>query len=455
MSRSADRFSSLYPDEHFDARREPQTYWHATGGAPPVAVDPLVDEARADVAIIGGGVTGLSAALHLARDHGLSVRLLEAGSIGFGASGRSGGFCCLGGARRDWTEIARRFGTGAAGRWFEAEKRAIALVEELAELHRIDLRRCGGGELILAHRPGRFGMLQAEAAAVAELFGEQWELLLPEELAERGIRVAGTHGALFIPYGFGLHPLRYVRGLARAAVEQGARIHEHSAVRAWEHDGGRHRLHTEGGSVSAERVLLATNGYTPEWLLPAAAGRLLPVLSAILVTRPLTLAEREAQGWTVPALLSDTRELLFYMRMLPDQRLLFGARGGLRGTEGEFERRIGWMQRQLHGFFPAWRHVGVEHAWWGLVAMARDGVPHLAPLPELPDAWFAGAYHGNGMAMGTWLGAVAAARLAGVRFDGPLPEFVERAPPRFPLPGMRLLYLALAQLWFGARDRWF
>ncbi len=455
MSSFAVAASPVHENDLHDPGRPPATYWHRRGGPLPVGVDPLSGDVGTDVAIVGGGVTGLSAALHLARDHGLSVRVLEAGAIGWGASGRNGGFCCLGGGGRGWREIWRRFGEAEARSWFAAQKEAVGLVADLARRHRIDLQRCGEGELLIAHRPGRRAELEAEALEVAELFGETWEILEPEELAEQGVRLEENHGALVIPYGFGLHPLRYLRGLARAAVEQGARVHERSPVVAWESDGRFHRLHTEAGTVRAARVLIATNGYTPETLLPELAGRPLPVPSCILVTRPLTLSERTAQGWTVPALLSDTRRLLFYMRLLPDDRLLFGARGGIAGTPEAFARRVAWMRQRLGERFPAWRHVTVDHAWWGYACLSRDRLPHLAEVSGRSGAWLALAYHGNGVAMGSWFGAAAAARLAGRGFDGPLPAFLSRPLPRFPLPRLRSAYLAAAYAWYGLRDRWF
>ncbi len=454
MSSFAATASPVHETELHDRRRPPLTYWHRRGGPLPVAVDPLAGDAAADVAIIGGGFTGLSAALHLARDHGLSVRVLEAGVIGWGASGRNGGFCCMGGDGRGWRGVWRRFGEAEARAWFAAQKAAIGMVAELAGRHRLDLQRCGEGELIVAHRPRRREALEREAREVAELFGESWEVLEPGELREQGVHLEENHGALVIPHGFGLHPLRYLRGLARAAVEQGARVHERSPVVAWETDGRRHRLHTATGTVRAARVLVATNGYTPENLVPELAGRVLPVLSCILVTRPLTLSERTAQGWTVPALVSDTRRLLFYMRLLPDHRLLFGARGGISGAPEAFERRVARLRQSFAARFPAWRHVTVDHAWWGFACLSRDRLPHLAPVPERPGAWLALAYHGNGVAMGSWLGAAAAARLAGRGFEGPLPAFLSRPLPRFPLPFLRPLYLAAAYAWYGFRDRW-
>ena len=136
------------------------------------------------------------------------------------------------------------------------------------------------------------------------------------------------------------------------------------------------------GTVTADRVLVATNGYTPEGLSPMLAGRVLPALSSILVTRPLTAAEQAAQGWTKPALVADTRQLLFYIRLLRDGRLLFGARGGTDASPAAFARQRAWMERRLGEKFPAWRGVGIDYAWWGLVCLASDRLPHLGWLDD-------------------------------------------------------------------------
>ncbi len=447
-------FTALYDPRHFDTAQPAPSLWQATGGPVPVAVDPLRADARVEVAVIGAGIAGLSTALHLAREAGIEVRVLEAGSVGWGASGRAAGFCTLGGSRLGWGALARRFGIEEARRSFVLQRHAVALVAELARLHRIDLKRSGEGEYVVAHRPGRMRELAEERALVRDRFGEDWPLLSRAELRARGIALEEAYGALFIPHAFGIHPLRYVRGLARAATEHGVRIHERSPVVAWERQQGWHRLITPGGSLWARRVVVAATGYLPERLWPSLEGRVLPALSCVLATRPLTASEREAQGWTEPALVADTRRLLFYMRLLGDGRVLFGARGGLSTSPTAFEERRRWLEARFRERFPAWRHVGIEFAWWGLVALARDGFAHLAEPADPPGVTLIGPFHGSGLAMATALGRLAALRLAGRREDPPPPAFLSRPLPAFPLPRLRLAYLALAYLGYGLRDRW-
>ena len=245
------------------------------------------------------------------------------------------------------------------------------------------------------------------------LFGERWPLWRKAEMEERLLRSPEAHGCLVVPHYFGLHPLRYVRGLAAAAVRRGAQVCAGTQVTAWQQTDGRHRLTTPFGTVTADRVLVATNGYTPEGLNPMLAGRVLPALSSILVTRPLTAAEQAAQGWTMPALVADTRQLLFYIRLLRDGRLLFGARGGTDASPAAFTRQRAWMERRLGEKFPAWRGVEIDYAWWGLVCLASDRLPHLGWLDEGKRTLAALAYHGSGVAFATMFGRAAAARLAG------------------------------------------
>lgn len=446
--------AKLYHPRHYDRSLPVGSYWEATAGPAPSSLVPLAEEARAEVAIIGGGYTGLSTAYHLAKLHGLSAVVLEAGPIGWGASGRNGGFCGLGGSKIGYGTMAQRYGLDEAKRFFEAQKAGIALVQAIAEAEGFDIEPTGKAEHYLAHKPSRWHELENRAATMQRLFGERWALWRKPELEERLLRSPEAHGCLVVPHYVGVHPLRYVRGLAGAAARHGARVHPESPVTRWTREGGKHRLATPGGSVIADRVLVATNGYTPEGLDPRLAGRVLPALSCILVTRPLTPAEKDAQGWREPAMIADTRQLLFYIRLLRDGRLLFGARGGTDASPEAFEARQAWMRRRLGEKFPAWRDVPIEHAWWGLVALAQDLLPHLGWLDEDRRTLAALAYHGSGVSFATMFGRAAAAVLAGREPDPPLPRFLLTPPPRFVVPGARILALRAAYAGYMLQDEY-
>ena len=437
-----------------DARRPVDSFWEADAGQEVAGADPLDTDAACEVAIVGGGYAGLSAALHLARDHGIDARVLEAGGPGWGASGRNGGFACRGSAKLSMPAIARRFGAEAARDFHRAQCAAIDLVADLARREGIDVAASSPGEIVVAHRPGRMAELDAERRFQAEILGQASELWSRAELAERAFAGPEAHGALFTPVGFGIHPLRYALGLARAAIRHGARVHCHSRVVGWRTEGGRHRLITERGSLSAARVIVATAGFTEDGLHPAFAGTLLPVLSNIVTTRPLDAGERAAQGWRTDLMASDTRDLLFYFRMLPDGRFLFGARGGLDSSPASVAPMRAWLERRLGRMFPAWAGIETTHFWRGLTDITRDLLPHVGATAGVPGVFHALGWHGNGVAMATWAGRHLAREIAGALGPGEAAPRVMGLPlRRFPLPALRGLYARAAYAAYGLRDR--
>ncbi len=423
--------------------------WRDTAGPAP-AFGRLDGDIEAEAAIIGGGYAGLSTALHLARDHGVQAVVLEARRIGWGASGRNGGFCVPGGAKLGLGEMARLHGRDDARRYVDLTLAAVGRVADLLHDEGIEAEPQPGGEMVLAHSPRALRGLEEEAEEIAALHGHRRETLTPGALRERGLHSPASFGGVLEPVGFGLHPLRYARGLATAAERRGARVLEDAEVMAWTRTGARHRLQTASGAVTAPMVIVATGGYPPEALAPALRGRVLPVLSNIIATRPLTPAEREAQGWTSTQPVCDSRSLLHYFRLLPGGRFLFGGRGGLGDTPASRAQFQAGLERDFRAMFPAWRDVEITHFWRGLVDTAMDRVPHCAALE---DGVLTGcAFHGSGVSMATEIGARLAALAAG-RASPALPRFMQAPPPRFPLPGLRPLYLAGAIAAYGLKDR--
>ena len=418
----------LYEADAYDTARRPDSYWRVNAPEVPPA-PPLEGDHESDVAIIGAGYAGLNAALELAERFGQRAVVLEAGQPGWGASGRNGGFCCHGGARLSDSRIRSRHGEAAAREWADYEYAAIERVRDNLARYGIEAETGPEGELCMAHSAHSFARMRA-----APLDGGA-ELLPRDALAERGMQGAGLHGAVLSPHGFPLHPLKYALGLARAAGQAGVRLHGDSAVTALKREGEGWRLRTARGSLRAGKVLVATNGYSdealPEWL----HGRIFPLLSAILVTRPLTGQERAAQGWTSQIMAYDSRRVLHYYRLLPDGRFLFGGRGGISARNDALAGFHTTLRAEFDAMFPAFARAETEHYWAGLVCMTGSWRPFCAEVPEQPGLYAALGWHGNGVAAASEGGRRIAQALAGA--VNPAPALIQAPLKRFPLPALR------------------
>ncbi|MEP5631196.1 MAG: FAD-binding oxidoreductase [Tateyamaria sp.] len=390
----------------------------------------LLGEETCDVVIVGGGFTGLSAAYHLGQA-GASVVVVEANSIGWGASGRNGGFCCLGGGMASDAALDQRFGKNGRLDWRLAEKAAVTLVDRLICDLALDVDRHSAGETYLAHRPRHAEGFETEAEAIQDNYDVAPEILTQSQLSSAGL--AGPFcGAMTIPIGFGLNPRKYVAGLYKGAFAAGTRFFDRSPVVQINEKG----VTTSQGHVKADKVILATNGYSSEDIPDWMAGRYMPAQSTVIVTEPLSDTALEAAGWTSDQMAYDSRRLLHYFRLMPDRRFLFGMRGGVFSsvsTEAVARTKVVSDFREM---FPAWAKVGISHAWSGMVCLARGRVPFVGPVPNMPNVLAGFAYHGNGVAMGTFSGQLLA-DMALERRPALYPAAMHHPARRFPLGRMR------------------
>jgi gamma-glutamylputrescine oxidase len=401
----------------------------------------LAGSLAVDVAIVGGGYTGLSAALELAA-RGYRVGLVEAERIGWGASGRNGGQINTG-YRMGPGALVARFGAEWAKRLWDLGLEAKQLVRERIRRHAIecDYRR---GTLYAAVHDSDLPEIAADCEVKARVFGDsEGEILDRQAMAERlGTRI--YRGGFADVGGAHLHPLNFALGLARAAEGAGARIFEGS--RATRVDPAGHFVETAAGRLEARQLLLCCNGYLGGLMAPLAA-RILPISNYILATEPLGEAAARAlirDGVAV----CDSKFVVNYYRCSADHRLLFG--GGEVYTRRDPRDIKRFVRRRMLAVYPQLAGARIDFGWGGRLAITMNRLPHLGRLG--PDLYFAQGYSGQGVALAGLAGKLMAEAIAGTaeRFD-----VFARIPHR-KFPGGRLLrYPAqvLGMLFYSLRDR--
>jgi glycine/D-amino acid oxidase-like deaminating enzyme len=449
--------SNLFHPSLYRFDQAQPSYWEASAPDPNLQGRPLEGEQSCDVAIIGGGFTGLSAALHLARDYDVDVRVLEAGHIGWGASGRNGGFCSMGASKLSTNAQIRKFGFDQTRFFHRCSADAVELVRTLGQDEKIDFLPQGDGEYIVAESRTHYTGLCEEAEYLQNKLGVETGVLTPDEFREQGYDAPHQHGAIVIRPTFGLHPLRYCQGLAAAGERRGAQIHPHSRVTGWRKEGATHVLETDNGSLRAPRVLLTGNGFMPEHLHRGIAGRPLPLQSQIVVTRAMSDDELRERGYHTENPTINSRHMFFYYRRLSDGRFMLGGRGNPVGDPAGAEDTFAQMKRDIVRMWPAFADLEYEYQWRGLVCFGLNYRPSIGRIPEDPSVYFGYGYHGVGVSTASWSGRELAKWMAGPETSDELlpthlPAIFRGRSPKFPLAVLRRQYLRAGLVFYRLRD---
>jgi gamma-glutamylputrescine oxidase len=427
--------------EHF--YRHAPSFYAATAPSGPAAPT-LAGSYSADVCIVGGGFAGLGAALALARA-GKRAVLVEAGPLGWGASGRNGGQVHMG-WNQDQPWLERKLGAGPARALWDV---ALAARDHLDGLIALDPERCDfrPGHVHADHRARLVAGSHAHVAHMRETYGyrdlravgcEEMRVLVDSPCYFGGtVDARGGH----------LHPLKLAHGIARAAVAAGAVVHGGSPCTAIRRRGAGWQVETPGGTVEAAAVLVATGGYGTG-LLPLVDAHVLPINNFIVVTAPLGAEASErliAGGRSV----SDSRFVVRYFRMTQDHRLLFG---GGESYGWRFPADIGsFVRPHLERTYPQLAGTAIDYAWGGTLSITPDRLPHVQQVQ--PGLWSLNGFSGVGVVLGPYLGAAVGEMLAGQ--PGMAFAALSSLPgPRFPGgPALRWPTMVAALGFLGLRDR--
>jgi glycine/D-amino acid oxidase-like deaminating enzyme len=349
------------------------------------------------VAVIGGGITGLCAALALGK-RGASVAVLEAHTIGWGASSRNGGMV-LTGLKIDAATLISRYGLELARELFKASVDSVDSVDQLVRGEQIECQFSRRGHLSLASKSAHYAGFERAAELLARDFNHPTRLVPRADLrAELGSD--RYFGGLVDEASGGINPAQYVAGLARAARARGAMLHAEARVQRMERQGALWRLTTTRGAIDAAEVLVATSGYTGA-ATPALRRRLLPIGSYVIATEPLPEALAHELSPT-GRMMYDSMHFLHYFRLTADRRLLIGGRARFVPESEHTVRASAEVLRSgMLAIYPQLRDVRVAYAWGGTLDFAFDTMPHVG---RIDGYHFALGYAGHGVALATYLG---------------------------------------------------
>jgi glycine/D-amino acid oxidase-like deaminating enzyme len=421
-------------------------YWLTTTGFPTIESRPLTE--RVEVAVIGAGFTGLSAARTLAK-RGAKVAVLESETLGWGASSRNGGMV-LTGMKLGVNKLISMYGRELTQRMYAASLATIDCVERIIHEDAIDCDFSRCGHLEVACKQKHFDDYARQAEVISREFNHHLRVVQKNDLSAE-IGSAIYHGGMVDEVSTGLNPARYVAGLGRAAMKAGAEVFEHTRVESLQHEASQGesgwKIVTSRGALWARQVFIGTSGYTSR-ATPALRKKLIPIGSFIITTE--VLAEMLAHELSPRnRMIYDSKNYLYYYRLTPDRRLLFGGRAAFFPENDHTVRSSAEiLRRGMIDVYPQLRDVKINYVWGGTLDFAFDIMPHAG---QLDGMYYAVGYAGHGVAMATYQGQKIAELMSG---DKPENPFVG-----IPFPGAPLglyngkpWFLPFAGMWYKFLD---
>lgn len=401
------------------------TYWIGSAGPPPADDGPVMGDMDADVVIVGSGFTGLTAAIFLAEKYGIKATVLEANRVSWGCSTRNGGQAQCASGRLKRSQWIAHYGLDIALRLHEEVCEGMQTFKNL--IADIDCDAQPGGHLYIAHRAKMMPILEAEAKILRDVFKYDARILDQATVQNDYVGDQEAAGAMHEPEGIGIHPAKLAFGYLKKARALGVKIHPASPVIRCENRNGSHYLTTPNGMVRARAVGFATGGYTSQALHSTLKNRLFPILSNSIVTRPLTAAEIAACNFKTHQVLTDTRILRHYYRLLPDNRVQIGSRSAISGIDAPNIKYKDFLIKDLHRKFPALIGINIDYSWWGWVDVSHDMMPRIFQPDSMQSIYYAMGYGGNGVMYSAQAGLRLAQIIAGEKISE-IPIFQSKLP---------------------------
>jgi glycine/D-amino acid oxidase-like deaminating enzyme len=444
--------AKLYHDDIYKFENPVNSYWESTVDTKN-KYKSLDKDISANIVIIGGGYTGLSCALSLAKKYNEDVVLLEAGHIGWGSSGRNAGFCCIPPAKMSVKKMFKTYGKNETKKFFQNTIEGSNYTKNTIEKYNIDCDLTGDSNYEVAPHPNYFEGIQEEAETYKKEFGIETKVFSKEEFNEIGHGGNEQYGAMSYKPGFAINPLKFLLGIANAANNAGVKIFQKSNVIKIEKSKGKFNIISNGNIVKANKVVMATNGFYKDDIFPKLNNMILPVISNIIITRPLTTEEIKSHNFITNNPVLNIRNLLFYYRLLKDNRFLFGARGDLIGSEKSSLEKSKNMEQQMKNVFPNWSNVNIDYHWRGLVAVTTKFSPSIGKIED-DEIYYSFGYQANGVNTAPWSGNELAKLIVSNSKDLNISKLYKGLPSKFPFPKLRLFYLKIALAYYKYMDKY-
>ncbi|ALO41289.1 NAD(P)/FAD-dependent oxidoreductase [Pseudoalteromonas phenolica] len=407
------------------------SYWASTQSLPEL-LPAITSDTNCDVVIIGGGFSGLLSAYYLATEHQQECIVLEANQVGFGASARNAGFVLKGSGRLSYPQMADKWGMDVCQGIYGEFTEAVQRVEDLIKSQQIACDPQPKGYLKIAHNQQAFAGLKAQAEYLQKHLSSDAEFLSVEELKAGYMHNKQAYGAMRLPDGFGIHPLKLVLGYKKMAMEAGVKIFEHTLASDINDTGSHVTLKANGFNIKTNKLVISGNAYNSKVTSPVINNRYLPILSSIMVTKPLAQAQLQSAGLKTRQVTMDTRTLKYYYRLLPDNRLLFGGRGAIFAKDQNKPTYLNNLKKGLADCFPTLSNVCHDYYWHGYIAAALDDMPHVTVQGNIG---YTLGYCGAGVSFSAQAAYRLAQQIAGVTVPN-LPLY-QTPLPYLPFPSFR------------------
>lgn len=366
----------------------------------------LEDDIETEVAIVGAGYTGLSTAYHLATKYKQKCIVIDANQPGWGCSGRNGGFVLPGSGRMSASQMTKKWGESTTRLIYQEFMDSVDAVNELISSG-INCQRQNGGYIKLAHKTSKLESLHQQAIDHSAMYKNAIIPLTKTQIKNEYLGGVDSAGGIYFPKAFGINPWLFCHGLAELTHKQGVKIFGNTPLTACvdkqSTNGNKHVLHTPNATIRANTLVIASNAYHPNKLFPILKNKTFPVISSIIVTKPLNYEQRAILNMRKGLMVMDTRPMKYYYRLLPNNCLLFGGRGAVTGKHANDKKYRLLLEKGLFETFPNLQNVVVDKFWSGWVNISYDDYPRIHHNTA-QNVLYSSGYCGAGLAFSVQAG---------------------------------------------------